>query len=153
MEKKIFLLEYIDYDHYDEIDQENVEERYIIGYFSSEYYLNVAKKHCQEKGIKKDLLVVTDYYVNLRSNQKNIFLLNYEYSILRNNEYEDYYYYFEPCGTMRECMVLKERLLEESKYQADRNKIYNDSIDGFFIKKIKINFLSHISYCDINEII
>ena len=41
MKKTLFLLELIDYDHYDEIDEEDVEERYIIGYF-----FNSEKNEC-----------------------------------------------------------------------------------------------------------
>ena len=42
MKKKLFLLELIDYDHYDEIDKEDVEERYIIGYLSTKKQLEQA---------------------------------------------------------------------------------------------------------------
>ena len=49
MKKTLFLLELIDYDHYDEIDKEDVEERYIIGYFLSLKHLEQAISLCKSE--------------------------------------------------------------------------------------------------------
>ncbi len=144
--KKIFLLEYIDYYGFDETDGENIESRNIIGYFTTQEKLNEAKALCLQDEISEKDLYVTEYNIKAGANQKFVYLLNYEYSIKVNDEYTDYYYYFEPQVNAKQCNEQKKQLLKESKYKKTPEKIYYDSPDGFYIDKIKLDYIAHIGY-------
>lgn len=146
MKKKIFLLELIDYDYYDEIDKENVEERYIIGYFSNLKCLGQAILLCQKRKNTNETIKTTEFNIECGHNQKFVYVLFYEYCILRENEYADFYEYFDPQSSYEKCIAQKNNLLKMKKYKETCNRVFEDSKDGFRIEKIKIDFISHINY-------
>ena len=146
MKKPLFLLELIDYDHYDEIDKEDVEERYIIGYFLSSKHLNEAVSLCEKRKNFNEKIKVTEFDFECTYNQKFVYVLFFEYSILKDNEYSDFYEYFEPQSSYEKCVRQKESLRKLNKYKKSQNRIFEDSEDGFRIEKIKIDFVSHINY-------
>lgn len=146
MKKALFLLELIDYDHYDEIDKEDVEERYIIGYFSNSKNLDDAISLCKKRKEINEKIEITEFNFECGYNQKFVYVLFFEYSILKDNEYSDFYEYFEPQSSYKKCIIQKGKLLKMDKYKNRSNRIYEDSNDGFRVEKIKINFISHIDY-------
>lgn len=146
MKKKLFLLELIDYDHYDEIDKEDVEERYIIGYFSSLKHLEQAISLCKKRKNANEKMEITEFNFECGNNQKFVYVLFFEYFVLKENEYADFYEYFAPQSSYKKCIVQKKNLLQMEKYKDTCNRIFEDSKDGFRIEKIKIDFISHINY-------
>ena len=146
MKKTLFLLELIDYDHYDEIDEEDVEERYIIGYFFNSTYLDEAISLCKKRKESNEKIKITKFDFECGNNQKFVYVLFFEYSTLVDNEYSDYYEYFEPQSSYKKCIKQKENLLNMNKYNKNNTFIFEDSKDGFRIDKIKIDFISHINY-------
>lgn len=146
MKKALFLLELIDYDHYDEIDKEDVEERYIIGYFSNTKCLDDAISLCKKRKEINEKTEITEFNFECGYNQKFVYVLFFEYTLLKDNEYSDFYEYFEPQSSYKKCIIQKEKLLKMDKYKNRYNRIYEDSKDGFRVEKIKINFISHINY-------
>ena len=143
---KIYLLEQRKFYYIDVNDNENVEDNFIIGYFTADKIIK-AKNYCIDKGISEKELFVEEYDFQFKKNRKYVYILMYEYSrVCSNDRFEDYYYKFQPMHSRKECLVLKKQLLNEEKYQKTLNKIY-DSKDGFFIDKIEINFMSHVDYC------
>ena len=144
MKKDIFLLEYVLFYGYDTIDDEKIEDRYVIGFFTSKEKLEEAKKNCLMSGLNKKCFVVTDYIITMNYNQEYVYVLYYEYSKLIDDKYEDYYYYFEPQSNVKKCIELKNKLKNDKFYQHNNEKIYYDSTDGFLIKKIKLDFISAV---------
>ena len=143
---ELFFLKHKIFYYKDPIDNENVEDIYIIGYFTMEK-INDAVKYCIEKGIPRNELVIEKYKLNLRPNRKYIYVLSYEYSTkLKNGEYQDYYYIFEPMLSRKACVDLKLKLLKEKNYSNRKEKIYDISKDGFYISKEEINAIYHINY-------
>ena len=146
MKKILTLLELIDYDYYDVIDKENVEERYIVGYFFNSKCFNEAISLCETRKEINEKIKITEFNFECNYNQKYVYVLFYEYSILNNNEYTDYYEYFEPQSSYKKCLNQKNKLLKNNKYKKSFNRIFDGSKDGFRIEKIKIDFISHINY-------
>ena len=146
MKKNFYLLELIDYDHFDEKDNEDVEERYIIGYFSSIVTLVKAISLCEERKEANEKIKVTEQEVECGYNQKYVYVLFYEYSILNDNDYSDFYEYFKPQSSYKKCFIQKEELLKLDKYRNNGNRLFDGSIDGFRVEKIKIDYISHINY-------
>lgn len=146
MKKLIYLLELVDYDHFDESDNVDVEERWIIGYFSSEESLNDAILLCNQRKNENEEITISQKLVECGSNQKYVYVLFYEYSIITDGEYVDYYEYFDPQSSYKKCIALKNELIKDVKYQNDGNRIYDGTVDGFRVDKIKIDFISHINY-------
>lgn len=146
MKKPLYLLELVDYDYYDEIDQEDVEDRYIIGYFFDKTHLNEAISLCEKRKGINEKIEITKFDFECGNNQKYVYVLFFEYSTLTDNEYSDFYYYFEPQCSYKKCLKQKENLLKINKYNKKQDRIFEDSKDGFRIDKIKINFISHINY-------
>ena len=54
MRQIIYYLELVNYDHYDEIEQVDVEDRYIIGYFNDKKMLQQAVSLCEEKKLPNE---------------------------------------------------------------------------------------------------
>lgn len=142
----IYLLELIDYDHYDETDNEDVEERYIIGYFSNKESLEQAIALCQKRKTPHEEIRISEIAMECGNNQKYVYVLFYEYSIMDNGDWADYYEYFAPQSSYSKCVAQKKQLKQISKYQDNKSRIYDDSIDGFRIEKIKMNYIAHVSY-------
>lgn len=140
--KKIYLLEYREFYYHDDFDDEDVEYRRTMGYFSSMEKVNCAIETCINHGIDSTKLFTKEYSFVASKNQKYVYILGYEYSILsnENDDYEDYFYDFEPMQNEEKCWKLKESLMQKKKYMKTPNKIFDsDSIDGFSICKMKID--------------
>lgn len=149
--KKFFLLEYVKYRGFEELTQEDVEIKFIIGYFTTQEKLNMAKTLCLEYGLSARKLHVKEFDMQVGVNQKFVYVLNYTYSVKVDGIYTDYYSFFNPQISAKLCKEQKKQLLQESKYQRKPAKIYEDSPDGFFIDRIKFDFVSYIGFFDIEE--
>ena len=91
--KRIFRLEKIKFYYYDKAEKENVEDLYVLGYFSSREELDKAMLICKQYGIDGGELSVQEFLVELAENQKFIYELSYEYSVLNaDGQYVDYSY-------------------------------------------------------------
>ena len=145
MRCSIFRLEKYKFYYFDESDQEPVEDKVPLGYYSNIQRLNEIIRLCNDNGIEKNDLRITKFSVRLRKNQKYIYELNYSYFIFLDNKkeyYVEYDYIFEPKGSYRECMKLKNELLKEVKYQYTSEKnYYQDSDKGFTVEKYELNEL------------
>lgn len=148
MKRKMYILELIDFDHYDEVDKENVEERYIIGYFFNTAILDEAIILCKKRKNSNEKIVLNEINFECSPNQKYVYVLFYEYSKYVNNEINDYYDYFEPYSNRLKCNRKKEKLLLEDKYKVTDDKVFDDSLDGFRVEKIRIDFISHINFLE-----
>ena len=100
MKKKIYLLELVEFYYYDTKDDENVEDRWIIGYFLTLSKLVEAISKCFDLKKETERIVVTSFDIKLNYNQKFVYVLSYEYSYLLNNNYIDYSYVF---GKFQRC--------------------------------------------------
>lgn len=145
---KIYMVEFHHFYYKDPLDNEDVEDKYTIGYFSSFDLALDAIKACIIKGhLKKQDFKIIDYEIELKKHQKYVYVLNYEFSILKNDGgYEDYYYKFTPCTSEKQCAELKEKLIKTGQINKKENAIYDVSSDGFYIDKIKINFINTIYF-------
>lgn len=141
---KIYMVEFNRFYYFDCSDQEAVEDRYTIGYFTSIELANNAIERCiKETGYMRDEFNVIEYDVKCGRNQKYLYVLNYEFSIKnKKGDYEDFYYKFEPCSNKNKCIDMKLELIHNNKIKIKNNAIYDVSIDGFYIDKIKINFIN-----------
>lgn len=143
----IYLVEERNFYYYDEKDQENVEENYIIGYFSTLEKAQKAISLCVEQGILRDKLFVEEIPLKYSRLQRNVYVLCYDYAILDdNNEYQDYFYKFPPCTNRAQCMRQKAELLKQDKFSVKPYKIFYNSSDGFYVDKIAINFVGHVVF-------
>ena len=146
MKRDLYYVELVNFDYYDEVDDENVESRYGIGYFTDEKIKNEAIELCKARKEGGEKIVITKYTLDLNYNQKYIYVLLYEYSIEDNEEYTDYYYRFEPMNNPKKCLEYKQKICNEPRYRDDGNRIFYDTPDGFYIEKAKINMIVHINY-------
>lgn len=146
MKMKLKLIELVSFEGIDEFDNERIEDRYIIGYFSNDLIKNEALDLCKKEKNKDEEIIVTDYEISCSPNQQYVYVLFYEYSILHDKQYQDFYEYYEPLSNYKKCNDMKKRLCKKTKYKKDSNKIYDGTIDGFHIEKIKINYISHINF-------
>ena len=129
---------------FDYDDEEAVEDKYTIGYYTSIELANNAIRECiSETGYKYEEFNIIEYNILCGTNQKFLYVLNYEFSIINElGEYVDYYYKFEPCSNISKCLDMKNELIKSDKIKRKNNAIYDVSYDGFYIDKIKINFTS-----------
>lgn len=139
---KIYMVEFNRFYYFDCSDQETVEDRYTIGYFTSIELANNAIERCiKETGYIQDEFNIIEYDIKCGRNQKYLYVLNYEFSIKNETgDYEDFYYKFEPSSNKNKCIDMKRELIDNNKIK--NNAIYDVSIDGFYIDKIKINFIN-----------
>ena len=70
--KKIFRLDKVKFYYYDSVDNENVEDLYVLGYFDSQEELDKALLVCKQYGVDKGELSVQEFFVELANNQKFI---------------------------------------------------------------------------------
>jgi len=146
--RSIYRLESVRKHYYDIEDNENVEERLILGHFSSKERLEEAKQTCIKNGFKDSNLIITCYYDKFSQNQKYVYVLSHQYSILDNNRYIDYEYIFQPFSNKRKCLELKSRLIEDPKYAFSKKRCYDmQPPDGFYISKQVIDYL----YCVVHK--
>lgn len=144
MDKYIYRLDKVNFYYYDYKDDENVEDRYVLGYFSSVEEIEKASRICEENGIVSGELEATRFDFCYKENQKFVYELSYGYSILnKKKQYVDYSYVFAPQNSSSDCKKLKKELLKIEKYMPNKNKIFDDeeAPDGFWIVKLTINKL------------
>ncbi len=141
--KKIFRLDKVKFYYYDSVDKENVEELCVLGYFDSQEELDKALLVCKQYGIDKGELSVQEFFVELANNQKFIYELSYEYSVLNSDkQYVDYSYVFPPQRSREKCLELQIELQKLKKYRPSQNKIVDKMTDeGFWVEKLKLNKL------------
>ena len=139
----IFRLSEYKFYSYDEVDKENIEERRILGYFSSEEMLNDSIRLCIESGIDESCLSINAYSLILRKGQRYIFELSYSYSVkTTSGNYVDYDYIFEPKASKDDCLKLKKRLVRQYKFQPTTAKIFDPSVPaGCWVERYDINKL------------
>lgn len=139
--RRFYFVEFVRYFYYDEIDQEDVETRYTVGYFTSMVLANKAIEKCmKERGLPRSEFKIYTLDIECGNNQKYLYVLYYEFSLLdKEGNYLDYYYNFEPCSTKMKCIALKEKLITTKKVKILDDAIYYDSRDGFSINKHEIN--------------
>lgn len=143
------LEKYKFYYHYLE-DNEDVEERCVLGFFNSQFELKKAMLICENNGLNKTELAVNEFNMNIKKSQKYIYALSYSYSVInKDNNYIDYEYNFEPQKNRERCIALKEELKKNTKFQHNENKIYDvETLDGFWIERFAINKLYAVENLD-----
>lgn len=143
MSDYIYRLEKVKFYRFDRKDQEAVEDRYLIGYFSSPEELEKAVAICEENGIPAKNLEAMRFDFTYIGKGKTVYELSYGYSILnRKKQYVDYYYSFAPQNSVSACKKLKKEILKIDKFKPSPEKIFDDDMpDGFWIEKLSINKL------------
>ena len=146
MKKSITLIELVKFYGIDEKDNERIEDRWIVGYFFNKKRIKQALALCKKKKKDDEEIVITQFEMECSPNQKYVYILFYEYSIIVDNQFQDFYEYFKPQSTFKKCTILKKKLMDNERYQINSIKIYDESIDGFHVEKIKIDYISYINY-------
>lgn len=150
MKKKIVWLERVEYDGYDEKEQEDVEDRYTVGYFSCEEYVKRAKCFFEARGVPATEWKETAFEMDIHGNQRYLYVLRYDYYKFippDEKDYDNYYYTFPPQTSVTACRKMKAELRKNPKFRHRPDRIYIFSNDGFFIEKDKIDFV----YYDVNK--
>lgn len=139
----IYRLEKYKFHFHDTEDNEDVEERRVLGYFNSKAELVHAIEISKQNDILESEILVKEFLLDLSIRQKYIYELSYSYSILTpDNEYVDYDYTFDPQKDRKKCRQLKETLAFQEKYKFNDKKIFDPkTCDGFWIEKYKLNKL------------
>lgn len=139
----IYRLEEVKWYRYDKTDEENVEDRRILGHFSSIEKLLGAVKAYISDGIKEKNITISTFHDNFRSNQKYVYVLYHQYAIKNEKgQYIDYDYIFRPFSNREKCIELKNKLKNDKKYAFDNSRLYDiQPPDGFYISKEKIDYL------------
>ena len=152
MIRDLYIIALYDYFYYDKIDDSPVENKCIIGYFFDVKRKDKVIEMCNKLKEKRKEVIVKKIPFECSPNQKYVYELYYEYSIIRFGEYEDYYDIFEPFSSRKKCIEKKKELLKESKFQHRDYKIYDDHTDkGFYIVKTRINNVFNFSYDEIHK--
>lgn len=143
--KPIYRLEEVHYCNFDASDEEDIEERLLIGYFSSVEKLNIAINICTSNGINLNNIRISTFFDNFTRNQKYVYVLSHVYSIIdENGEYLDYEYIFQPFSNRKKCFLLKTQLSQKDRYAFSDDRNYNiQPPDGFYISKDEIDFIYH----------
>lgn len=138
---KIYFLQQKKFYGYDSLDNENIEECMVIGYFTSLTLVDLAKEICIRNGVDEKNIEVQEFNVLIKKNQKFIYVLSHSYSIKEpNGTFTDFEYIFEPQSNNAKCIELKEKLKLNSKYKFKENRDYSVyPPDGFFVDKYKLN--------------
>lgn len=147
MRRKLVVVELVYFDHYDKHDKVNVEERYIIGYFFSAKELERAIKLCEEQKKPGGEIKLTVYNFKCTPEQSYVYVLSYQYTIVNENGEREYVYEnFGPQCFYYKCIIQKEKLLKRRKYRDTRNRIFEDTKDGFKIRQRIVDFIYRIDY-------
>ena len=143
--KEVFLLEH--YKRYGMDDNSGIviEDSIIVGYFTTQQQLNQAVLRCKDCAIPKEELRVYTYPLDYGTNQKNVYVLMYEYTLLEQDGLFDYNYLFAPRTSAIECRQYKEALLQEDEYKPFIGKEYRGTADGFSIRKIPLDHVFAVS--------
>lgn len=125
----------------DETDNEAIEERMIIGYFSSLELVAKVKKLCLENGVPEEQIYTEEYKIKLNCNQNCLYVLSHTYSLInKDGSYTDYEYIFEPKSSKNKCERLKKKLCLEDKYKFSSNRNYDvQPPDGFLISEYELD--------------
>ena len=143
--KSIYRLEEVHYHCFDMLDEEDVEERLLIGYFSSIEKMNTAINICIENGINPKNIRISTFFDNFTKNQKYVYVLSHVYSIIQQDgNYLDYEYIFPPYSNRKKCLKLKSMLIQKERYAFSNNRCYDiQPPDGFYISNDEIDFIYH----------
>ena len=141
--KSVYRLERVKYYFFDKVENENVEERFILGHFSSLKKLYEAISICLKNGFCEQELVISTFFDKFTHNQKYVYVLSHQYSIVdEKGMYIDYEYIFNPFSNKGKCVSLMNTLKENSKYSESSSKFYDkQSMKGFYISKQRIDHL------------
>lgn len=145
MKRDLYYVELVKFYYHDESDDEDVEDRNGIGYFTDEKIKNEAIEFCKARKEEDEEIVITKYTLDLNYNQKYIYVLLHEHSIEDNEEY-DYYYRFEPMSNPKKCLEYKQKICNDPRYRNDGKRIFYYSPDGFYIERAKINMSAYINH-------
>lgn len=138
----IYRLEEVKYYRYDFTENEDVEFRKILGHFNSLEKLNDAIEYFIQNGTKKNQICISTFFDKFAGRQKYVYVLSHQYSLQKNGEIIDYEYIFRPFSNRKKCLLLKEKLMEESKFKYKDDRCYRiQPPDGFYISKQKINVI------------
>lgn len=145
----IYCLQKYKFYYYDKLEDENVENILVLGYFNSKTFLDNAVEICKKHEINGNELRIIEYDIDLMKKQKYLYVLSYAYYTLPDDDtYNDYEYLFEPQTNKKKCLILKEKLKKNPKFMHNKNKSYEDyTIQGFFIEKFELNKL----YCVLDK--
>ena len=142
MLKYFYELEYVLFSRFDETDQENVEDRHFVGYFSSTKKVNEAIKSClgYDDIIEKNFQI-KKYKINIEKPISKLYSLYHEYAIItEDNDYIDYSYSFPPKATKKEIEELYNLMKKKRKYKKQEGRDYTIyPPDGFLISIIEID--------------
>ena len=142
MIKYFFKLEYAKFYGIDKIDNEKIEERQVIGLFSSKKLAEETLEFCLSyRDVEEKDFITSRVKVTLDKPIKILYLPFHEYSIKEpNGEYVDYYYVFQPKATKKEANELCNLLKNKKKYSKHACRDYSVyPPDGFGIENIEIN--------------
>ena len=140
--KILYQLEKVEYFGYDPEDDENIEERIVLGHFSSLEKLTEAIEICLQNGINQKNIFISSFFDSFAPNQKYVYVLSHQYSLIDGEQYIDYEYIFPPLSNKKKCLALKEKLKNDPKYAFHEERCYDlDPPDGFCISKSKIDCL------------
>ena len=101
MKKSITLIELVKFYGIDEKDNERIEDRWIVGYFFNKKRIKQALALCKKKKKDDEEIVITQFEMECSPNQKYVYILFYEYSIIVDNQFQDFYEYFKPQSTFK----------------------------------------------------
>ncbi|MDR1697439.1 MAG: hypothetical protein LBR37_00775 [Erysipelotrichaceae bacterium] len=136
MIKYLYFLKYVIFYRYDHEDNENVEEIFPVGFFSSKKKTLGAIDECLEfKGTNKEYFQIEKFRIEFNESLKKIYFVQHEFAIYRENgDIIDYHYYFTPKATENEAIALCEKMKKKRKYKYNENRDYSTyPPDGFII--------------------
>ncbi len=143
MSKYIYRLEKFHFYYHDYDDGEDVEDCYVLGYFSSKKEIEKAVSVCEQNGISRNELRTIRLEFCYINKQKYVYELSYGCSVLnQRKQYVDYSYVFPPQNSVEDCKRMKSELIKTEKFKPVPDKIFDDeATDGFWIEKLKLNKL------------
>ena len=66
----VYRLEKYKFYYHDLEDNEDVEERCVLGFFNSQFELKKATLRCENNGVNKTELTVNEFNMNIKKSQK-----------------------------------------------------------------------------------
>lgn len=116
-----------------------IEDVEPIGYFTGKKQVAKALAQCKRDGISRNNLRVLRYPLSFGNNQKEVYVLLYEYCTSPIDGISEYYYIFPPCKSEADCLRLRDTLLRNPEFSPSDEKEYYESEDGFRIQSYEIN--------------
>ena len=142
MIKYYFEVNYVVFHRFDEIDKENVEDRYFIGFYpSKKRATQVIQRYSRYDDVDESNFQIIRRKVSFEGEEPKVLYQSvHEYSIkVPGDLYVDYLYVFAPKATMKEAEELCDSLRHKKKYKKQDNRIYFHSEDGFSIGERVVN--------------